>query len=86
MDGWVKPQLGFVLFFLKFCVFVLFFVVVHVSKQIKNWVGGRVGGVRVFLEFLDFFLTWQNPLAGDYFSFLSHPQVALNCGTPSSRP
>ena len=49
-----------IVFFLKFCVFVLCFVVVHVSKKIEKLDRGRVGGVwsiRVFLGFLDFFMT-----------------------------
>ena len=41
-----------------FVFFVLFFVIVHVLKIMKNWIGGWVVGVwtiRVFLRFLDFF-------------------------------
>ena len=42
VGGWVKPQLG-ILFFLILCFFVLFFVVLHVSKK-KKILGKGVGG------------------------------------------
>ena len=33
VGGWVKPQLGFGFFYGNFVFFVLFFVVIHVSKK-----------------------------------------------------
>ena len=49
-----------------FVIFVLFFVVVHVSppKMYKKWVGEWVAGIwpiRVFLGFLDFFQLDKTP-------------------------
>ena len=41
--GWVNPQLGFFDFFGKFvlfCDFLVVLFVVHVSKKMKNWIGG----------------------------------------------
>ena len=41
VGGWVKPQLGFFIFILCFCVFFcVVFLVVHVSKQFDRGVGG----------------------------------------------
>ena len=67
LGGWVKLQLGLFSFFLEilcfFVFFVLFLVVVHVSKK-KKWIGEWVGGVwpiRVFLGFLDFFYLNKTP-------------------------
>ena len=57
---WVKPKLG-LFFFLENVVFslffVLFFVVVHVSKKITKWIGGGGWGLanpsfsRIFFFF-----------------------------------
>ena len=60
-------MLCFFVFFVLFSCFQIFL------KKIKNWIGGWVGGVwiiRVFLGFLDLFLTWQDPLAIKQMFFL----------------
>ena len=45
-SGWVgRTSTGIVNFFWKLCffvIFVLFFVVVHISKKNKKWIGGWV--------------------------------------------
>ena len=54
VGGWVRPQLGFLFFGDILCFFVWFYVVFmfpNVSKKIKNWIGGGVWPMRVFLRF-----------------------------------
>ena len=63
-SGWVEQAPTGIFFFLKYCVFCVIFIVVHVSKKNKK-LDRRVGGWCLdnptFARIFGIVLTWQNP-------------------------